>query len=392
MSLLLDKTLGVYVSVPFCASKCSYCNFASGVFARDRMAPYVQRLVGEIRGSGQRWLEMGAELPRELDSIYFGGGTPSLLPADLFAQISDALRMEFALPSTVEWTIECAPGQLSPETLTAMVHAGVNRLSFGVQSFVDQEAAAVGRLHTRQVTEDTIELARTYGITNINVDLLAGLPHQTEDSWRESVDGAIESGVPHVSIYMLEVDDDSRLGRELMASGGKYHARSVPADDAIADFYEIACARLNDSGIRQYEISNFARDGCESRHNLRYWRRGPYLGVGMDAHSCLRRTNGRTIRFANSDDLAGYVTGEAGVEEMVDSKAQLEEAWFLGLRRSSGVSLAEVSEEFGEAAAKSFRTLGHELADEGLVELAEQNLRLTARGRLLSNEVFARFL
>jgi oxygen-independent coproporphyrinogen-3 oxidase len=392
MSLSLDKSLGVYVSVPFCASKCSYCNFASGVFARDRMAPYVERLVREIRGARERAVRMGAELPHVLDSIYFGGGTPSLLPPDLFAQIAAALRADFELSSKVEWTIECAPGQLSAETLGAMTKAGVNRLSFGVQSFVDREAAAVGRLHTRRVTEDTVEFARASGISNINVDLLAGLPHQTEDSWRESVEAAIDLDVPHASVYMLEVDDDSRLGRELLVSGGKYHAHTVPGDDAIASFYEVACDRLNDAGIRQYEISNFARDGYESRHNLRYWRRGPYIGFGLDAHSCLQRADGGAIRFANSDDLAGYVAGRAGVEEIVDSKAQLEEAWFLGLRRNSGVNLADVGEKFGNESAAKFRTLASELADEGLVEFAEQSLRLTSRGRLLSNEVFSRFL
>lgn len=387
-----DKTLGLYVSVPFCASKCSYCNFASGVFARDRMAPYVQRLMGEIRGARERSIQLGARLPHAVDSIYFGGGTPSLLPPDLFAQIAEALSGEFELSPAVEWTIECAPGQLAAETLDAMTQAGVNRLSFGVQSFVDREAAAVGRLHTRQVTEDTVKFVRASGISNINVDLLAGLPHQTEESWRESVEAAVDLAVPHVSVYMLEVDDDSRLGRELLVSGGKYHAQSVPSDDAIADFYEIACARLNDAGIRQYEISNFARDGYESRHNLRYWQRGPYLGFGLDAHSCLYHEDGGPVRFANSDDLSGYVTGRAGTEEMVDSKAQLEEAWFLGLRRNSGVSFAEVGVEFGDEAVTAFRTLADALADEGLVELAGQSLRLTARGRLLSNEVFSRFL
>ena len=388
----LDETLGLYISVPFCASKCSYCNFASGVFSRERMAPYVARLVGEIRAARGRAVEMGAELPQKLDSIYYGGGTPSLLPPDLFLLIADALRAEFDLGSDVEWTIECAPGQLSAEVLAAMVEAGVNRFSFGVQSFVDRETAAVGRLHTRQMVAETIAMVRAHGVNNVNVDLLAGLPHQTESSWRESVAAAIELGVRHVSVYMLEVDEDSRLGRELLISGDKYHAGAVPSDDAIADFYGIACEQLNGSGIRQYEISNFARDGYESRHNLRYWLRGPYVGFGLDAHSCLHRRDGQSVRFANADDLAGYVTGQAGSMEIVEKGAQLEEAWFLGLRRNQGVRFDDISLEFGEEAESAFRKTATGLAEEGLIEYGDGSLYLTARGRLLSNDVFARFL
>ena len=163
----------------------------------------------------------------------------------------------------------------------------MNRVSLGVQSFIDKEASSVARLHTREITLDDIARLRTAGIENISVDLIAGLPHQTRESWEDSLSETIATGVPHVSVYMLEVDEDSRLGRELIAGGTKYHAHFVPDDDLTADLYERAVERLNGAGIRQYEISNFARAGLESQHNLKYWTRQPYLGFGVDAHSML---------------------------------------------------------------------------------------------------------
>ena len=188
-----------------------------------------------------------------------GGGTPSLLPPDELKKLFFALRQEFKILPKAEITVECAPGTLSDGVIQALATRGVNRVSLGVQSFVDQEAASVARLHTREKTLDDIERLRKAGISNINVDLIAGLPHQTRESWEYSLEQAIATGVPHVSVYMLEVDEDSRLGRELIAGGTKYHAHFVPDDDLTADFYETACERLNAAGIQQYEISNFAR-------------------------------------------------------------------------------------------------------------------------------------
>jgi oxygen-independent coproporphyrinogen-3 oxidase len=385
-----DDTLGLYVSIPFCASKCSYCNFASGVFARDRMVPYVQRVVQELHEARSRATAMGAKLPREIGSIYFGGGTPSLLPPDLFWLIADAVRDEFAVASSAEWTIECAPGQLYAETLEAMVQAGVNRISFGVQSFVDAETKAVGRLHSAMQTQESIAQVRAAGITNINVDLLAGLPHQTHASWQQSLDAALALGVPHVSVYMLEVDEDSRLGRELIVLGDKYHARSVPTDDAIADFYEMACAQLAAARIAQYEISNFARPGLESRHNLRYWRRQPYLGVGLDAHSCLHSL-GDSYRLANPETMDAYLAGQAGDVQVMDAARRAEEAWFLGLRQNAGVDARAIRREFGEACSAQ-QEAAHQLAQDGLLERDGEVYRLSPRGRMISNDVFEKFV
>ena len=233
-----------------------------------------------------------------------GGGTPSLFPPDELKKLFFAVRQEFKILPKAEITVECAPGTLTRSDHPGAGYARVNRVSLGVQSFVDQEAASVARLHTRERRSSDIARLRKAGISNINVDLIAGLPHQTRESWEYSLEQAIATGVPHVSVYMLEVDEDSRLGRELIAGGTKYHAHFVPDDDLTADFYETACERLNAAGIKQYEISNFAREGFESRHNLKYWTRQPYLGFGVDAHSMLPSRNGQaeSVRLATTDD------------------------------------------------------------------------------------------
>src|SRR6267142_368081 len=298
-------SLGLYISVPFCRTKCSYCNFASGVFSAGQMGRYVDRLSADITACRGTAAEHGGEVPETVDTIYLGGGTPSLLPAAELVRLFSAIRAEFSVALNAEVTVECAPGTLPETVIEGLARCGVNRVSLGVQSFNDRESASVARLHTREKILDDMEHLRAAGIANINVDLIAGLPHQTEASWVDSVDQAIASGAPHVSVYMLEVDDDSRLGREVMAGGTRYQAHFVPDDDATAGFYETACERLDKAGVRQYEISNFARPGEESRHNLKYWTRQPYLGLGVGAHSMLTSaSNSReAVRFASPDVL-----------------------------------------------------------------------------------------
>ena len=271
--------IGIYISVPFCKAKCTFCNFASGVFGAERMQQYVDRLCSEIRWSHVAAQKISASLPRAVDTIYFGGGTPSLLSAQQFQEIFQHLRGEFEVAGEAEITLECAPGQLSDETLYELLRQGMNRISFGVQSFVDRETAAVGRLHTQQQCEAEFARVRAAGIDRINIDLIAGLPHQTAQSWQYSVEQAISSGAPHISVYMLEVDDESRLGREMLEQGTRYGASAVPNEDETAEWYQEACASLHAAGVQQYEISNFARPGHRSRHNLKYWQRQPYIGL-----------------------------------------------------------------------------------------------------------------
>jgi oxygen-independent coproporphyrinogen III oxidase len=384
---------GIYISVPFCRSKCTYCNFASGVFSAGQMGRYVERVVEDIQWLRAHADDLGAVIPETVDSIYMGGGTPSLLPPDELKKLFFAIRQEFKVLPKAEVTVECAPGTLTDQVIHTLVTRGVNRVSLGVQSFVDQEAASVARLHTREKTLSDIERLRKAGISNINVDLIAGLPHQTRESWEYSVEQAIATRVPHVSVYMLEVDEDSRLGRELIAGGTKYHAHFVPDDDLTADFYETACERLNAAGIQQYEISNFARAGFESRHNLKYWSRQPYLGFGVDAHSMLPSRNGdaESVRLAATDDYDRFFVAADFKASAVSREQALEESFFLELRLNRGVDLRRLREEFGEAAAKFGPTI-EELVDEGLLIHSAGNLRLTNRGRLLSNEVFGRFI
>jgi oxygen-independent coproporphyrinogen III oxidase len=401
-----DNALGLYISVPFCRSKCTYCNFASGVFPAADHLPYVNRLIEDL-SRARAWAgRVGADLPRRLDTIYLGGGTPSLLAPDLLAQLFAEIRAEFDLDADAEITVECAPGQLADATLEAMAAAGVNRVSLGVQSFVDSEAHASGRLHSREIIEQDLRRLRAAGIARLNVDLIAGLAGQTFASWEESLSALIDSDVPHASVYMLEVDEDSRLGRELLKRGARYRADLVPHDDAIAQMYERAIERLEESGLCQYEISNFSRPGFESAHNLRYWQRRPYLGVGLDASSMLELHAGAFLdgagdqtklpdvfRFTTIDDLKEYLAGPIAPETTRLSPArQHEEAWFLGLRLNQGVDADALKQEFGpDLVAPAIETV-ERLVDDGLLVAKDGRVCLTSRGRLISNDVFQEFL
>jgi oxygen-independent coproporphyrinogen-3 oxidase len=398
--------VGIYISVPFCKAKCTFCNFASGVFGAERMQQYVDRLCEEIRRSQAATQNMAAILPRAVDTIYFGGGTPSLLSWQQFRQIFRHLRGEFDLAADAEITLECAPGQLSDETLDELLQQGMNRISFGVQSFVDHETAAVGRLHTEQQCEAELTRVRAAGVDEINIDLIAGLPHQTAQSWQYSVEQAIASGAPHLSVYMLEVDEDSRLGREMLEQGTRYGASSVPSEDDTSDWYQQACIAFHTAGVQQYEISNFARPGHQSRHNLKYWRRQPYIGFGLDAHSMLP-TDAGAVRFANSSDLDEYLGNAAPAPfRLLDSASKtaapefnvirrdqaFEESLFLGLRLNEGVDLNHLRNQFGNAMLDDAMPALLEVRDAGLLELTADSMRLTLHGRLVSNEVFNRLL
>jgi oxygen-independent coproporphyrinogen-3 oxidase len=390
----MSDTLGLYISIPFCRAKCTYCNFASGVFPASEHGPYVSRLCAELRGARDRAEGEAWRLPERAGSVYLGGGTPSTLAPDLLRQIFAALAQSFDVEPDAEITIECAPGQIAPEFLQAMVEVSATRVSLGVQSMVDVEAAATGRTHTRAIVEQDVRRLHDAGLA-VNLDLIAGLPGQTMASWTESVEAVCGLAVKHASLYMLEVDEDSRLGRELIGGGRRYGAGLVPTDDTVAAMYEAGCERLAKAGLRQYEISNFARPGAESRHNLRYWRRQPYLGLGLDAHSMLPTRDGAVVRFANTDDLARYMTYMTNTlhsAEPIDRAAQIEEAWFLGLRLTQGVSLDSLRREFGEEAVSAFDDVLSELAADGLLTSTEDQAALTTRGRMLSNEVFERFL
>jgi oxygen-independent coproporphyrinogen III oxidase len=383
------NSLGIYIAIPFCRAKCTYCNFASGVSSVSAHQQYADRLCQEIRTARRRLIHV----PEQVDTIYLGGGTPSVLAPALLQQLAHTLREEFTVAPAAEITLECAPGQLDDPSLAAMLAFGVNRISFGVQSLVDREAAATGRFHTRAVVLKDLERVRAAGVARLSIDLIAGMPYQSASSWQESLGVLMETGVEHASIYMLEIDEDSRLGRELLSGGIRYSAGSVPSEELTADLYESALEALGANGLQQYEISNFSRTGRQSAHNLKYWRRQPYLGFGLDAHSMLRSPTGAALRFANSTFLPEYLRGPDQEETRELSRAEeLEEAWFLGLRLNQGVAWQALATEFGREPVEAFRPVVAELSELGLLTSEQGTVRLTRWGILFSNEVFAHFL
>jgi oxygen-independent coproporphyrinogen-3 oxidase len=355
---------GVYLAYPFCAQKCTYCNFASGVYPRALEARYLDALASETRACHWEWMP---------ETVYLGGGTPS-------GMAPEALRRLLGLIPGRPWTeatIEAAPGTVTAEKAGAWAACGINRVSLGVQSFIAEEIRRTGRKHTAQTVVDEIATLHHAGIRNLNIDLIAGLSGQTEASWRESLDWVERLAPAHVSVYMLEVDEDSRLGKEILLGGARYGAAETPGDDRTADFYEMAVERLAARGIPRYEISNFARPGCESRHNLKYWKLEPYVGFGADAHSfdgCVRRQNPESVEeYLNQPHVECTV---AHCDE---------ERFFVGLRLMAGIRPAP--EEW-----RRFEQPIRRFLDAGLLETDGGVLRLTGRGVLLSNEVFQEFL
>jgi oxygen-independent coproporphyrinogen-3 oxidase len=385
--------LGIYVQVPFCQTKCTYCNFHTGVVSASRFAPYAAAVCREIAEHAKRYAAAGVVLPESLagavvDTVYFGGGTPSLLDAAHLREILDTLRTTLHCQFE-EVTLEADPETIEPEKATTWVAAGINRVSFGVQSFSDAELKAAGRMHRRADVYRAVPILRAAGIANISFDLIAGLPHQTAESWKQSLDELIALSPEHVSIYLLEIDEGSRLGLEVLQSGKRYSAAAVPAEDEMAEFYERARVVLRGAGYHHYEISNWAKPGCEARHNLKYWRREPYLGFGAGAHSF-----SGTERWANAHDAADYVKAiEAGglpaeQHEKLTPERALEEELFLGLRQLEGIDVGRIEKQYGVTLAGRFDPL----AACGLVERSGSQVRLAASRLSVSNEVFVELL
>ena len=385
---------GFYIQVPFCQSKCTYCNFHTGVFSQGLHSPYIAAVRHELTDhvnlysdSGISWREL-SDAPIEVDTVYVGGGTPSLLPPGALAGLMAEIRSSFSAQWS-EATLEADPETVTPDRAAAWLEAGFNRISMGVQSFEDRELSAAGRMHRREDIYASTKILRAAGFKNLSFDLIAGLPHQTEESWRESLSRLLDLHPEHVSIYLLEVDDGSRLGREILTSGRRYSAGSVPSDDAMAAFYESACERLAAAGYDHYEISNWAMPGMRSRHNLKYWRREPYLGFGAGAHSF---SGGH--RWANAHDPNAYIEaigkGNLPFEQLEQvSQAQAnEEVLFLGLRQLDGIDLSEIE----PSRRLEIDSKIESLREQGLVELEGSRLRLAKAKLTVSNEVFVSLL
>jgi len=409
--------LGVYIQVPFCQTKCTYCNFHTGVVSRDRYQPYANAICREILGGRSfssdinQSLFVGALAPEvellAVDTIYFGGGTPSLLDPSALAQILAALRRNFTFATSdplagsplhpaichserseesasaaPEITLEADPETITPEKAAAWLAAGFNRISLGAQSFHDRELIAAGRMHRRADIARATAILRAAGFNNISMDLIIGLPRQTRESWEESVSKLLALRPEHISIYMLEVDEGSRLGKESLAGGARYSAAAIPPDDAQAEFYDSACAHLAAAGYDHYEISNWALPDRRSRHNLKYWRREPYLGLGAGAHSF----DGET-RWANAHDSASYVAMiEQGISpreqiEPVTSEQALEEEFFLGLRQLDGIHLARLESDYASPGANGSRARFAAIRKQ-IDSLRAQRLLILDSGRL----------
>ena len=382
--------LGLYVQVPFCQTKCTYCNFHTGVFSNDLYAPYVDAICREIAEYPRLLQESRiAEVPEAIvDTVYFGGGTPSLLDPAGLARVLDAMRAGFEC-NFEELTLEADPETIAPAKAAAWREAGFNRISMGVQSFQDNELKAAGRMHRRDDVFRATQVLRVAGFHNVSFDLIAGLPHQTHDSWDDSVAQLLSLRPEHASIYLMEIDESSRLGLEVLNGGKRYSASALPDDDSMAAFYERASARLATAGYVHYEISNWALPGIESRHNLKYWQRQPYWGFGAGAHSF----NG-TQRWANAHDPAAYVAaisqGRFPIEQLADVTREeaLEEELFLGLRQLAGIDLARIESKY----SANLQPRVEELRAQGLVEWNGNRLRLAPDRLTVSNEVFVNLL
>ena len=390
-------TTSLYIHIPFCETKCPYCDFNTYAGIEPLMSEYVDALIQEARYWGDA---LSRHHPPAVGTVFFGGGTPSYLPPGDIARILDEVRSAFHLTPAAEITLESNPGDIAPGRVEAWLKAGINRLSIGVQSLDDGLLQLLGRRHTAQEALAAHKAARNGGFASINLDLMYGLPYQTLDQWRDTLEKALEDRPEHISMYSLTLEEGTPL--EASVRHGKV---PYPDPDLGADMYQLAMKLGQDAGYNHYEISNWALPGRECLHNLTYWRNQPYLGIGPGAHSYL---NG--YRFSNLRSpkryiqLAGALTSakvhpaalhEYGLLDMVeaiDERLEMAETMMLGLRLSEGVSQGAFLSRFGVSLVETYGPQIDELLDLKLVAWQEDHLVLTANGRLLGNEVFQRFL
>ena len=385
---------GLYVHIPFCATKCPYCDFNTYAGIEGQMGPYLAALRSEI----ELW---GAVLggPR-LETVFFGGGTPSYLPEGSLGMLLDAVRGACRLDGGAEITAEANPDDLHAGKLASLLDAGVSRLSIGVQSLDDDLLRLLGRRHSAHEALDAFRAARSAGFDNVSIDLMYGLPDQTLGQWGATLDTALDMGPSHISMYCLTLEGGTPMERD--AAAGRI---PVPDGDLAADMYLVAEVQSAEAGYRHYEISNWAIPGRESRHNLVYWRNRPFLGVGPGAHSYLDGHRFHNIRSPR-EYIRRLAPGEPGprpgvrlfegipvveAAEPVDRRLEMAETMMMGLRLDTGVDPGQFAARFGESPGESYGEVIEELQDDGLLETGSDRIVLTPRGRLLGNEVFSRF-
>jgi oxygen-independent coproporphyrinogen III oxidase len=375
---------GVYIHVPFCRARCSYCDFATGTYEGALAERYVRAVAREVEASA------AAGARAEVDTIYFGGGTPSLLTPAQLSHLLDAVGRRFRVRADAEVTMEMNPGTVTPEALRAFRAAGVNRASFGAQTFDDRELKRLGRTHTADDTRRTLDALRDAGFTNVSFDLIAGLPEQTLEAWERNLSEALALRPEHLSLYLLEVHEGTPLADQIRR--GFWRA---PDPDLAAEMYRLLAERTREAGYEQYEISNFCLPERESRHNLKYWTGAPYFGFGCSAHSF----DGAALRWANERDTRRYVElieekeSAVRMRDELDARDRSSEALFLGLRLlSRGVNLAEHRARYQRDVRAEHAADLARFGEAGLIEINGDVLRLTPAGALLSNEVFSAFV
>ncbi len=374
---------GIYIHIPFCRRRCSYCDFATHAFDADLSSRYVRALVSEIEGFD------APSAMRDADTIYFGGGTPSLLLPEQISFVLDAVKKCFHVAEDAEVTLEIDPGTASPDALREFRRAGINRASFGAQTFDDDELRRLGRAHTAADVRRTMTDLRDAGFDNVSLDLIAGLPSQTLSAWQRNVREALALRPEHLSLYLLEIHEGTPLHAQI-----KRGAAAQPDDDAAAEMYRLMVEESLRAGYEHYEISNFCLPGHHARHNTKYWTSAPVYGFGCSAHSY----DGTSRRWSNERGTTRYLelietTGEAVAEviELAEDE-QRAEAVFLGLRLQQGIDLSEHRTRYGVDVREQYRDELARLADAGLIELRGDVMKLTRSGAVLSNEVFAAFL
>jgi oxygen-independent coproporphyrinogen-3 oxidase len=377
---------GVYLHIPFCKSRCSYCDFATDVYrTSDAVERYVNALCREIDDFVLPNPKSKIQNLKSIDTVYFGGGTPSLLTPAQVDKIIRTVFGRFDVLSDAEITMEMNPATVTAETLAAYRSLGVNRASFGVQTFDDRALKLLASGHDANDARMTFTLLREAGFDNISFDLIAGLPGQTLRQWEENLDEALAMQPEHLSLYLLEIHEATPLAEQLRSG-----RQPMPDEQLAAEMYEVMLDRVTDAGLEQYEISNFARPGFESRHNSKYWRLDPVYGFGVSAHSF-----DGVERYANERDTAKYVdlierVGSAEVSREAISAAS--EFVFLGLRLNEGIALGEYRDLSGVDLIERYDAEIRGLVDAGLLEISHDRLKLTRRGMLFSNEVFAEFV
>jgi oxygen-independent coproporphyrinogen-3 oxidase len=377
---------GVYLHIPFCRSRCSYCDFATGMYEGELADRYVKSLIKEI----SNWNEV--DKPALIDTIYFGGGTPSLLTPSQVERILTAVHDRFQVINGSEVTLELNPGDggSSPaskqETMREFRRLGINRASFGAQSFDDRELKQLGRTHSAADIPATFEQLRAAGFENISFDLIAGLPNQTLSGWQRNLEQALKLRPDHLSLYLLDLHEGTPLADQIRSG-----MRPRPDDDLAGEMYQLMVDKVSPAGYQHYEISNFCLPGFESRHNTKYWIGAPYYGFGCSAHSY----DGHRRRWANQRHVAKYVElierGQTAIVERTELNEEdaRSESIFLGMRLMRGLDLADYRTRFGSDLRDEYDSDLDRLVDAGLIEIDEGLLRLTERGALLSNEVFA---